>query len=229
MIKLIGIAIIVIGFALKFNSIAIVVVAGIVTGLVGGMSIGDILSTLGEAFVANRYMSIFIITLPVIGVLEKNGLKQVASDLAKKMSKATPGVLAIMYTILRGIFGAFNVSVGGVAGFVRPIINPMAEASVEKYGKKLEENDGEQIKAMNSAAENVSWFFSQVLFIAGPGLLLVQATLAQVGYEVDPLKMVKSEIPVFAIAIIVSGISFMMINNKLLKKYKNSDKIEGAR
>lgn len=37
-------------FALKFDTLATVVVAGIVTGLVGGMSIMDILSTLGSAF-----------------------------------------------------------------------------------------------------------------------------------------------------------------------------------
>ena len=46
-IKLIGIVIVIIGFALKFDTLATVVVAGIVTGLVGGMSIMDILSTLG--------------------------------------------------------------------------------------------------------------------------------------------------------------------------------------
>lgn len=45
-IKLIGIVIVIIGFALKFDTLATVVVAGIVTGLVGGMSIMDILSTL---------------------------------------------------------------------------------------------------------------------------------------------------------------------------------------
>lgn len=49
-IKLIGIVIVIIGFALKFDTLATVVVAGIVTGLVGGMSIMDILSTLGAAF-----------------------------------------------------------------------------------------------------------------------------------------------------------------------------------
>ena len=38
-IKLVGIVIVIIGFALKFDTLATVVVAGIVTGLVGGMSI----------------------------------------------------------------------------------------------------------------------------------------------------------------------------------------------
>ncbi|MEG0051490.1 MAG: DUF969 family protein, partial [Terrisporobacter sp.] len=60
MIKLIGILIIVVGFALRLNAIAIVMAAGIVTGLVGGMSIPEILATLGDTFVANRYMAMFI-------------------------------------------------------------------------------------------------------------------------------------------------------------------------
>jgi uncharacterized membrane protein len=210
MIKLIGILIIVVGFALKFNSIAIVMAAGIVTGLVGGMSITDILTTLGETYVANRYMAIFIITLPVVGVLEKNGLKQVAGDLVKKMSKATPGILAIGYTIIRGFLAAFNVSFGGVAGFIRPVISPMSEASVEKYGKKLDPKDLDEIKGMNSAAENVSWFFGQVLFIAGSGILLVKSTLDPVGYTIDPVAAVRAEVPVFIIAVIVSAFFFMM-------------------
>ena len=45
-IKLVGIVIVIIGFALKFDTLATVVVAGIVTGLVGGMSIMDILLSL---------------------------------------------------------------------------------------------------------------------------------------------------------------------------------------
>ena len=79
MIKLIGILIIVVGFIMKFDTIAVVVLAGIVTGLVSGMSFNDIVATLGKAFVENRYMSIFIISLPVIGILERYGLRERAA------------------------------------------------------------------------------------------------------------------------------------------------------
>lgn len=220
MIKLIGILIIVIGFALKLNAISIVMAAGVVTGLVGGMTIPEILTTLGDTFVSNRYMAMFIITLPVVGVLEKNGLKQVAGDLIGKLKKATPGLIAIGYTAIRGALAAFNVSFGGVAGFIRPVICPMAEASVEKDGVKLEEEDRDTIKAMNSAAENIAWFFGQVLFIAGSGILLVKSTLEPFGYEIDPAKAVQSEIPVFVLAVVVSAIYFIMIDKKIMKKYK---------
>ena len=62
-IKLIGIVIVVIGFVMKFDTLATVVVAGLVTGLISGMSIMDILNTLGTAFLTNRTATLFILTL----------------------------------------------------------------------------------------------------------------------------------------------------------------------
>ena len=59
-IKLIGIVIVVIGFVMKFDTLATVVVAGVVTGLISGMSIMDILNTLGTAFLTNRTATLFI-------------------------------------------------------------------------------------------------------------------------------------------------------------------------
>ena len=47
MIKLIGVLIIVIGFIFKWDTISVVLTAGIVTGLVGGLGFNEILLTLG--------------------------------------------------------------------------------------------------------------------------------------------------------------------------------------
>lgn len=69
MIKLIGIAIVIIGFALKFDNIGIILVAALVTGLVGGMNVGKVLQVLGDSFVANRGMCIFIPIFLVTGTL----------------------------------------------------------------------------------------------------------------------------------------------------------------
>ena len=52
--QLIGIVLIIVGFALKLDTIAVVVGAGIATGLVAHMNIVEILNTLGEAFITNR-------------------------------------------------------------------------------------------------------------------------------------------------------------------------------
>ena len=61
--SLIGILIIIVGFALKLDTIAVVVSAGVVTGLVADMSISEILSTLGTAFINNRTTCLFMLTL----------------------------------------------------------------------------------------------------------------------------------------------------------------------
>lgn len=78
-LKLIGIVIIVLGFALKFDVLATVLLAGLVTGIVAGMDIPHILSILGESFVSNRLMSIFLIIFPVIAIIERYGLKDTNS------------------------------------------------------------------------------------------------------------------------------------------------------
>ena len=71
---LLGIALVVVGFALRFNPLLVVAVAAIVTGLLGGMDFLKVLATLGKAFNDNRYVTIIYIVLPVIGLLERYGL-----------------------------------------------------------------------------------------------------------------------------------------------------------
>lgn len=66
-VKLIGVLIVIAGFILKLDTLAVVVTAGLATGLVAGMSPLEILDTLGTAFITNRTATLFILTLPVIG------------------------------------------------------------------------------------------------------------------------------------------------------------------
>ena len=71
MIKLIGILIVILGFVFKIETLFTVLVAGLATGLVAGMDLNEILTVLGQSFVSNRAVSLFILTLPVIGILER--------------------------------------------------------------------------------------------------------------------------------------------------------------
>lgn len=57
-IRLIGIAIIVVGFILKFDTIATVVLAGLVTALVSGVSLVEFLEILGKEFSNQRVLTI---------------------------------------------------------------------------------------------------------------------------------------------------------------------------
>ena len=74
LLKLIGVVIVVIGFILKKDTIATVVLAGLATGLVAGKTPIEILDILGKAFVSQRLATLFVLTLPVIGVCERYGL-----------------------------------------------------------------------------------------------------------------------------------------------------------
>ena len=84
LLKLLGIVIVIVGFALKLDSILVILAAAVVTAIVGGLGPVTLLETLGSTFVANRSMAIFIIIMLVTGTLERNGLREAAAALIGK-------------------------------------------------------------------------------------------------------------------------------------------------
>lgn len=224
LIKLLGILIVIVGFALKKDSILIILLASIVTAFVGGLGITGLLETLGTSFVSNRSMAIFILIMLVTGTLERNGLKEAAAKLISKIKNASSGAVIGAYGIMRGIFAAFNVSFGGVAGFVRPIIMPMAIGAIEAKGQEPNEEHVEQLKGMASGMENVAWFFCQVLFVGGGGAVLVQSTLKSLGYETELIDIAKVEIPVAIFCVVVAIVYYYLKDRKLRKKYYGDTK-----
>lgn len=218
LLKLLGILIVVIGFVLKLDSILIIMIAAIVTALVAGMDPVTFLETLGSSFVANRSMCVFVMVMVVTGTLERNGLKQAAANLMKKFKNASAGVVLAIYGVFRLVFAAFNVSFGGVAGFVRPIVLPMASAAAKKNGKKISEKYEENLKGMASGMENITWFFGQVLFVGTSGMILVQSTLAGLGYNVELVDLMKVQIPVAIIAVAVAIVYYYLKDKQLSRK-----------
>src|SRR6478672_5080523 len=98
---LLGIVLVVAGFALRFNPLLVVAVAAIATGLLGGMDFISVLGTLGKAFNDNRFVSVVWIVLPVIGLLERYGLQARARALIEGFRGATVGRLLLGYLLLR--------------------------------------------------------------------------------------------------------------------------------
>ncbi|CDM70131.1 permease [Clostridium bornimense] len=219
--SLIGILIIIVGFALKLDTIAVVVSAGIITGLVSGMDITEILTTLGNAFVNNRTTCLFMLTLPVIGLCERYGLKSKATMLIENAKKLSTGMLLSGYTLVREITIAMGVTLGGHPQFVRPLIYPMAEgASIAKYGN-LDKNDIDKIKGFSAASDNIGNFFGQNVFMANPGVLLIVSTLETLGIHADALKISQASIVIAVIAFILFVLQNYILDRKFKRKYSS--------
>ena len=216
-LKLIGIAIIVLGFALKFDVLATVLLAGLVTGIVAGMDIPHILSILGESFVSNRLMSIFLIIFPVIAIIERYGLKERAAYLIGKIKNASAGKVLAIYMLVRTAASAFNVRIGGHVQFVRPLILPMSEAAA-KVSKQsdLSENEVEELKGHAAAVENFGNFFAQNCFAAASGVVLIQGTLSMYK-EVTLPSIAMASIPVMVITVVFTFLQVFLFDRKVKK------------
>jgi len=186
MIKLIGILVVAAGFALRFNTLLVVVAAGIATGLVAGMSFTEIMDLFGKYFVENRYITLpVVLILPVIGLLERHGLRERAETLIKRTRTATAGRVLLLYTAVRQISIALGVKVGDHAGTVRPLVAPMAEAAAHARHGDLPEKTMENIRAHAAAAENVGNFFGEDTIFAVGAVFLMKGILQAQGVKVS--------------------------------------------
>lgn len=202
---LIGVLIIVVGFALKLDVLAVVLVAGIVTGLVAGISFPEVLRILGESFVNNRLMSIFLIIFPVIAIIERYGLKERSEELIGGIKNASGAIVLSLYMVIRSLAAAFNIRIGGHVQFVRPLILPMAEAAAQtKKGEPLTPEEDDRIKGLSAATENFGNFFAQNCFPAASGVVLIQGTLAGLGYDVTLQSIAAASMPIAVITVVLT-------------------------
>lgn len=215
--ELIGVALIIIGFAIKLDTIGVVLIAGIATGFVVGMDFIEILSILGKVFVDTRYMSLFLLTLAVIGILERNGLRESAARLIGKLNKATSGRVLSTYVLIRAVFAMLSLRIQGHIQFVRPLIYPMAKGAINH---PISQKDDEKLKALCNANENYGNFFGQNVFIASPGVLLIVGTLSEGGIKVSADSIALASIPIAIIAVFYSILRNLMWDKHLVKESK---------
>ena len=217
-LKLIGVLIVVIGFVCKFDTIATVVIAGIVTGLVAGMDFMSILDTIGTSFVSNRAATLFVLTLPAIGICERYGLKDKATDFIRSIKNATTGRVILLYQVIRTLAAAFSVRLGGHPQFVRPVVVPMAEGAAPT--DKLDDKTSDVIRGAAAAADNYGNFYAQNCFMGASGTLLIVSTLVEQGYEVTAMQIAMWSIPMAVISLLVGTIRNLMLDQKIAKMLK---------
>lgn len=224
-IKLIGILVIILGFLFKFDTIAVILFAAIITGLVSGMDFYEVLEVLGKAFVDNRLVSLFFLTLPMVGLIERFGLKKQATILIGKVKSMTSGRLLSLYLLIREVAGLASIRIGGHPQFVRPLINPMVQGALKtKYhliSEQIDEKDVEKIKAEAAAMENYGNFFGQNLFVGAAGVLLMVGTFKSLDIKVDAVSLAIASAPIAVITLIIVTVKNVLLDRYLARKYGN--------
>jgi uncharacterized membrane protein len=213
---LLGILLVVVGFALRLNPMLVVTAAAIVTGLLGGMDLVEVISTFGKAFNDNRIIAIVWIVLPVIGLLERYGLQQRAAAVIRGIKAATVGRLLLVYLVVRQGTAALGLTtIAGHPQTVRPLVAPMALAAAEEQHGAVDEQTAEKVKAYSAGTDNVGLFFGEDIFIAIGSIVLIQQTLATYGYNLAPLHLALWAIPSAIAAFLIHGARLLWLDRKL--------------
>jgi uncharacterized membrane protein len=223
-LRLIGVAVVVLGFALRLRVTVVVLAAGIVTGLVAraldGASAPGILPTLGQAFANGRIITLFVLALPALGLLERYGLQEEARRVIQKIRAATAGGLMLVYHLFRtGVVG-IGIRLGsGHVAFSRPMVVPMGLAAGQLEEQAPDQiDDVDRVKAAASASENYANFFGQNLFFGSPGVALVVKNLADHGYVVNALHVAMFSIPVAVVAFLVATAQYILLDRWLRRR-----------
>lgn len=213
---LLGIAIVVAGFAWRLNPALVVVVAGIASGLLAGLAPPALLALLGHAFVGNRTLLILVLTLPTVGLLERAGLRERAYAWIGGLRRMTLARLLIAYLGPRQILSSFGlITIAGHPQTVRPLLAPMAEAAAEKIDPALDEAARERVKALAAATDNIGLFFGEDVFLAFGGVLLIQAFYAQHGIDLDPRSIAIWALPTAIAAFVIHALRIVWFQRAL--------------
>jgi uncharacterized membrane protein len=218
-LTLVGILVVVVGFALRLNALLVVTVAGLVTGLASGLGPVEVVSAFGKAFVESRYVAIVWMVLPVIGLLERAGLKERARTVIAGIPAATTGRVLMIYFAIRQVTAALGLtSLGGHAQMVRPLVAPMAEAAAENKFGPIPDRTRNHIRAHSAAVDNVAVFFGEDIFIAIGSILLIKGFLEQNGIHVEPAHLALWAVPTAVSAWLIHNTRLVLLDRSLKRE-----------
>ena len=230
MIKLIGILVVAVGFALRGNTLLVVLAAGISTGLAAGMSFNEIMTWFGKYFVENRYVTLTVLLmLPVVGLLERYGLRERAETLIQRAKAATAGRVLLFYTAVRQVSVALGVNIGGHAAMVRPLVAPMAEGAAQARHGVLSEKTTEAIRAHAAAAENTGNFFGEDTVFAVGAVYLMKGVLETQEYPVSVWALSFWGIPTALVAFGLMIWRTRVLDQRIARESKPLSTTEAAR
>jgi uncharacterized membrane protein len=239
LIKLAGIGLVLLGMRLRWRTTVVVVAAAMLTGLAAGIPLfsaegvwqplvgkvprwvtrsgsAGIIDLLGRAFADNRLMTLFILTLPAIGMAERFGLREEAGRLIRRARTLTAGRLLLLYQGFRVLHGALGIRLNGHPSFVRPLIAPMALGSIGK--RDPDDARSERIRAATAAAENYGNFYGQNLSPVQAGVLLVFGVMQGLGQPVGLWDLVRHALPVVVVTLLLAAAQFRWLDHRFNRR-----------
>lgn len=239
LIKLAGIGLVMIGVRLRWRTTVVVVAAALLTGLGAGIPLfsaegawdplvgkvpvwvtrpgtAGIINLLGRSFADNRLMTLFILTLPAVGMAERYGLQQEAGRLIRRARKLTAGRLLLLYQGFRVLHGALGIRLNGHPSFVRPLIAPMALGSTGKVEPDAAAQ--ERVRSASAAAENYGNFYGQNLSPVQAGVLLVFGVMQGLGRPVGVWDLVRHALPVVVVTLLLAVVQFRWLDGWLRRE-----------
>jgi uncharacterized membrane protein len=215
---LLGVAVVVVGFALRRNPALVAVTAAVVSALLAGKSPGDLLALLGTTVVSNRALLLFAVTFPAIGVIERAGLRERASAWILGFARLTLGGLLIVYLAVRQLLAMAGLThVAGHAQTVRPLLAPMTEATATRRFGALDPATRERVRALAAATDNVGLFFGEDVFLAFAGVLLIQGFYDNQGIHLDPLSIGLWALPTAIAAFVIHAVRILIFERRLAR------------
>lgn len=216
MLTLLGVATVVVGFAVRLNPLLVVTIAAFVTGLAAGLTPVEVLEAFGKAFNENRFVTAAYLVLPVVGVVERAGLQERARSLIARFKGVSVGPFLIGYLAFRQLTSALGLtSIAGHAQSIRPMVAPMAEGAVEARTGELGDETRQEVRAMASATDNIGLFFGEDIFFAIGSILLMVGFLAASGIVIEPLHLSMWAIPTALVAFVLHAGRLLLFDRKL--------------
>ncbi|MGZ3377128.1 MAG: DUF969 domain-containing protein [Phenylobacterium sp.] len=223
MLILLGVAVVVVGFAIRLNPLLVVLLAAMTSGWFAQPHLSplQVLAAFGHAFNENRFVTSAYLVLPLVGVLERAGVRERAATIIAGLRGVTAGRFLILYMALRQATSAVGLAtIAGQTQTVRPLIAPMAEAAAEVRDGPPTAETRHLVRAMAAATDNIAVFFSEDVFVAMGSVLLVVSFLTTSKIVIDPLRISVWSIPTALAAFAIHGARLLLFDRRLARRPK---------
>lgn len=111
MLSLLGVVVVVIGFAMKMQPITIISISALVTAVCGQIPMEEFVTIIGKSFTANRTQLVALIAMVLTGSLERNGLRIAGAELIKNVKGLTSSMLISVWCVLSHLFIIFKIPI----------------------------------------------------------------------------------------------------------------------